>query len=61
MGILVVTLAALLLSDTNRNIAKLEGSQFHPSKVKGPMYEARHPENILQLVFQQIFMFFIKL
>jgi hypothetical protein len=61
MGIFVVILAVLLLSDTNRNIAKLEGSQFYPSKVRGPMYEARHPENILQLVFQQLFRFSIKL
>jgi hypothetical protein len=34
MKILVVTLAFLLLSDTNRNIAKLEGPQFHPSKLR---------------------------
>ena len=49
MGILVVTLAALLLSDTKRNIAKLEGSQFHPSTVRGPMYEgvSKGPRTIL--------------
>jgi len=42
-------LAVLLLWDTHRNIAKLDGSQFHPSKVKSPIYDAGHPANMLQL------------